>query len=213
MTTEHTPPIPTDPRPLGYWLRIVDSLLSEQIAAALESEGVRRREWMVLNVLDRDVVAPEFTQRLHRKGKVIARLTERGWIAPVEGADAPRWQLTDAGREAKARIGESVNAVRTRVAGAVSPEDFATTMASLESIARELGWDESSSPKRGFGRRGGRGGRHHGHRGHGHSCHHGHHGGHHGEHAHGAPSPESNDIHRGHGPNLHHGFGPRTPGV
>jgi hypothetical protein len=201
MTTEHTPSIPTDPRPLGYWLRIVDSLLSEQIADALESEGVRRREWMVLNVLDRDVVAPEFAQRLHRKGKVLARLTERGWIAPVEGVDEPQWQLTDAGREAKARIGESVGAVRARVAGAVSPEDFATTMASLESIARELGWDENTPPRRGFGRRGGR-------HEHGRSCRHGHHGHHH------APAPvASDDIHHGHGPNLHHGFGPRTPGV
>jgi hypothetical protein len=46
----------------------------------------------------------------------------------------------------------------------ISDEDYATTMATLEKMARNLGWDESQRPefgpgKRGFGR---------GHRGHGH---------------------------------------------
>ncbi|CAN5259765.1 hypothetical protein BH09ACT5_BH09ACT5_14370 [soil metagenome] len=41
----------------------------------------------------------------------------------------------------------------------VSDEDYATTMATLEKMARNLGWDDSQRPERGFGpeRRFGRG--------------------------------------------------------
>ena len=65
--------------------------------------------------------------------------------------------LTDAGREARDRLEGQVSALRERVAGAVSAEDFATTLRSLEAIARELGWDESQPMPRGH-----RGGRRHG---------------------------------------------------
>jgi hypothetical protein len=47
----------------------------------------------------------------------------------------------------------------------ISDEDYATTMATLEKMARNLGWDESQRHERGVGRRGfgpgfGRGHRH-----------------------------------------------------
>ena len=79
-------------------------------------------------------------ERFARKGKRLRNLEERGWTEePGDGT----WVLTDEGRAAKERLGAIVDGIRSRVAGAVSPEDFATTMASLEAIARELGWDES----------------------------------------------------------------------
>lgn len=37
----------------------------------------------------------------------------------------------------------------------ISDEDYATTMATLEKMAHNLGWDESQRPERGFGHRGG----------------------------------------------------------
>jgi hypothetical protein len=48
----------------------------------------------------------------------------------------------------------------------ISDEDYATTMATLEKMARNLGWDESQRPERGFGRGPGR--RHFGRDGFGH---------------------------------------------
>ena len=49
----------------------------------------------------------------------------------------------------------------------ISDEDYATTMATLEKMATNLGWDESQRPERGFGRGFGPGDRHFGHRGRG----------------------------------------------
>src|SRR5687767_8652700 len=78
-TDAETAGIPTDRRPLGYWLRIVDALITREFAAAFESEGVTRRDWMLLNLLSGDVEAPGFAERMARKGKRLRRLEDLGW--------------------------------------------------------------------------------------------------------------------------------------
>jgi Transcriptional regulators len=142
-TTSH------ESRPLGYWLRTADHLISRQFATALEGEGVSRRDWMLLNVIDGSVDAPGLADRLQRGGKRLRRLEDRGWITKTDEG----WTLTDEGRTAKARLAEIVDGIRARVADAVSPDDYRTTIASLEAIARELGWDESMRMPFGPGRR------------------------------------------------------------
>lgn len=137
MTTSDTSLTP--PRPLGFWLRTVDALLDRAFADALEKDDASRRDWMLLNAVDGTVDAPWLIERLARRSGRARRLAERGWIAETDGG----WTLTDDGRAAKDRLGGIVDGIRERVAGAVSPEDLATTLASLEAIARELGWDEN----------------------------------------------------------------------
>jgi len=142
-----------DPRPIGYWLRAADRLISREFASAFAGEDVTRREWMILNVLDGTIEAPHLSERLQRGGKKLRSLAERGWVAEQDGT----WTLTEDGRAAKARLSETVEGIRAKVAGAVSDEDFATTVASLEAIVRELGGDaDAPLPHRGrgFGRRG-----------------------------------------------------------
>jgi len=146
----HTEQPDSTARPLGYWLRAVDALLAREFATAFEAEGVTRRDWRILNLLGGDVVAPELAERLQRRGKKLAGLVERGWIAESDG----EFTLTDAGRAAKDRLGETVAGIRARVSGAVSEADFATTLASLQSIATELGWDPEERMPRGPRHRG-----------------------------------------------------------
>ncbi|MCT9819593.1 hypothetical protein N3K63_04755 [Microbacterium sp. W1N] len=154
MNTDSPTPEPRPDRPLGFWLRTVDHLLTAEFATTLEAEGVERRDWMLLSALSGDIVDERLTALLARKGKRLQRLEERGWVA--QRGDGT-WHLTDEGAAAHQRLGDIVAGIRTRVAGAVSPEDFATTLASLEAIARELGWDESQPLPRGRGRFGRRG--------------------------------------------------------
>ena len=144
---------------------------------------------MLLNVVAGDVDAPGFAERLARKGKRLRGLEQRGW---VEETGDGSWILTDEGRAAKERLGAIVDGMRSRVGGAVSPEDFATTVASLEAIARELGWDENERmPWTGFGRGSGRGfGRGFG------------------------PGLPAGLRHRAHSvDDIHHGFGPNLHGL
>ena len=93
----HTEQPDSTARPLGYWLRAVDGLLTRAFAEALDTEGVSRRDWMLLNVVSGDIEAPGLAERLARKGKRLRSLEDRGWV--LEKGDGT-WELTDLGRAA-----------------------------------------------------------------------------------------------------------------
>ncbi|MGN7966331.1 hypothetical protein ACTJKK_09655 [Microbacterium sp. 22179] len=140
-------------RPFGYWLKAVDRLMAAEFAAAFDREGdeVGRRDWRLLNVVDGTMPArrPLNEHKLHR-------LIERGWV--IADGDGDGWTLTDDGRAAKDRLGAIVDGIRAKVTGAVSEDELATTLASLEKIARAFGWYEETplprSRRHGFGPRG-----------------------------------------------------------
>lgn len=122
-------------RPFGFWLKAVDRLMAHDFATAFAAEGATRRDWRLLNVVDGTVPArrPLHPHKLHD-------LVDRGWVE----ADGDGWALTDEGRAAKERLGAAVDGIRAKVAGAVSDEEMATTLAALEKIARAFGWDEET---------------------------------------------------------------------
>ncbi|ALX65878.1 MarR family winged helix-turn-helix transcriptional regulator [Microbacterium sp. XT11] len=148
-TDNHTTDTPASPRPFGFWITAVDRLLAAEFATAFEREGANRRDWRLLNVIDGTVPAHR-PLRPHK----LRDLEERGWITR-EGED---WTLTDEGRAAKERLCAIADGIRATITDAVSPEDYETTVATLEKIATALGWEDGKPlPRRG---RGGHGGRH-----------------------------------------------------
>ncbi|MGU3357069.1 hypothetical protein ACLBWJ_07445 [Microbacterium sp. M4A5_1d] len=160
---DNTPETPdTRPRSLPFWMRAAGTALAGEMNRTLAAEGLDRRDWAVLDVLAGERDIPGLAERVQRGGKRVHSLAARGWAVERDGA----WTITEDGRRERDRIHGLVSGVRDRVRGAVTDADYATTLASLEAIARELGWDESS-PRR-FGPRGrhgfGRG------FGHGHGC-------------------------------------------
>nr|WP_314844542.1 hypothetical protein [uncultured Microbacterium sp.] len=146
--TQNTDTTPS--RPFGFWIKAVDRLMAAEFVSAFEGESASRREWRVLNIIDGTMPAHRPLHPQKMRG-----LVERGWVV----ADGDGWTLTDEGRAAKDRLGGIVDGIRAKVGDAVSPEDLATTMASLEQIARAFGWDEETplprGDRRGTGRRGG----------------------------------------------------------
>lgn len=197
----------SSPRPIEFWVREIAARLVEARFAALEGADISPREARALRALASE--NPDLIARV--RGKALRRLTERGWVSQSDAAASdteaqPTWQLTDAGRAAADQLVDARARTHKLVAEAASAEDAAVTAATLEAIARALGWDESQPARRGpFGRgfgpgfgpglgRGVRphlgrefggefGHRHHGgHGGAGH--HHGGHGHHHGGHGH-----------------------------
>ncbi|MBT2517294.1 hypothetical protein J7E29_07615 [Streptomyces sp. ISL-90] len=192
--------VPTSPRPLGYWLRVIDRRLDDAMRDLFAAEGISRRDWRRLNLIAGTVSDPGMTERLAARPERIAPLVERGWVTGEPGS----WSLTEAGEAALQSLHGRVSSLRATVAEAVSSEDFATTMSSLEAIARKLGWSEDERMPRkrrrwfGHGRPGERG---HGF-GHRHDGEHEHRVGHRGERGHGFD--RSHDGERGHGFDLSH---------
>lgn len=154
MNTSDTQNTDTTPRPFGFWIKAVDRLMAAEFASAFEGERASRRDWRILNVIDGTAPA-----RRALNAHKLHDLVERGWVV----AEGDGWTLTDEGRAAKERLGGIVEGIRAKVTDAVSPEDLATTLTSLEQIARAFGWDEETPLPRGRGRRHGFGPRGFGH--------------------------------------------------
>jgi hypothetical protein len=143
MQNTDTSNTPDTPRPIGFWITAVDRLLAAEFATAFEREGASRRDWRLLNVIDGTAPAhrPLRPHKLHH-------LLERGWIA----RDGEGWKLTKEGRAAKERLGVIADGIRATITDAVSPEEYDTTVATLEKIATALGWEDGTPlPRRGHG--------------------------------------------------------------
>lgn len=146
----------TDSRPLGYWLKLVDSLISEQFANSLEEHGVTRRQWQLLNVLSLGpatggeltaALAPFFGEAQAEDeptspSEHLAELVESGWIAE----EGHTFTLTERGAVSLDRLTEIVDEMREESSSGISAEEYATTVESLKKMAMNLGWDPDKPP-------------------------------------------------------------------
>ncbi|MDN5756282.1 MAG: MarR family winged helix-turn-helix transcriptional regulator [Arthrobacter sp.] len=140
-------------RPIGYWLKLVDSLISEQFATSLEEHGVTRRQWQLLNLLGSkphtsaelmSALAPFFDE-VSPEGEPaspaehLAELLESGWVSQ----DGDSYALTDRGNISLERLTELVEGMRERSSDGVTQEQYETTIATLQRMATNLGWSEA----------------------------------------------------------------------
>ncbi len=139
------------PRPIGFWLKLVDRLIDEQFAATLEEHGITRRQWQLLNVLSREpatveqldaAVAPFLSPAAgddpaESSAEHLTELVESAWV--VTGPSG--YLLTERGRGAFERLELVVAAQRTQVSAGVTAEQYEQSVAVLEQMARNLGFD------------------------------------------------------------------------
>ena len=121
------------PRPIGFWLKLVDRLIDEQFASTLEEHGVTRRQWQLLNVLSQGdatveqldaAVAPFLSAGVGADGEPgepetsaehLSELIESAWV----DATATGYELTERGRTAFDKLERG----RQRAARPRSPKD------------------------------------------------------------------------------------------
>lgn len=159
--------IPTAQRPLGYWLAAIEGPLRENMRTAFATFGVTRREWRVLTTLhagpasaaEIEAALPHRRERparpdhgIHpdRPGRhrtleqVLDGFVSRGWASLDRGSFA----LTAEGERIHDAVLTNVQTVRASVTAGIPDEDYATTMATLERIATNVGWDPAKRPAR-----------------------------------------------------------------
>lgn len=135
--------------PIGYWLKQVDNLLTEQINKAQATHGVSRTEWQVLNLMsERGSVGIDplhesvaaFVDR-QRLDEIMAELVAKGWAAKgnAAGPSPALYQLTDEGRRQHGVILATQKAVRQQAMQGISDEEYATVMRVLQQMASNLG--------------------------------------------------------------------------
>jgi hypothetical protein len=131
--------IPTNRRPLGYWVEAVARLLASSLEPPLAAAGIDRSGWRTLTVLERGpATEAEMTAAMPldeaEAARPLPRLAGLGWVEEADG----RWRLTDAGRVAHDDILRAVSEVRRTAIDGISPDDFATTIQTLARVAGNL---------------------------------------------------------------------------
>ncbi len=136
------------PRPIGFWLTLVDRMLDEQFASTLEEHGVTRRQWRLLNVLAQSeatveqldaAVAPFLSADDHETSvEHLTELIDSGWV----DATPTGYEVTDRGRTAFDKLAAVVAVQRTLATEGLTPEQYNGTLEVLERIARNLGWND-----------------------------------------------------------------------
>lgn len=135
------------PRPIGFWLKLVDRMIDEQFASTLEEHGVTRRQWQLLNVLSREPATAEQLDAAvapflsaddgDTSAEHLAELVDSGWV--TVGA---AYELTERGRTAFDKLESVVAAQRTIMAEGIGPDEYEQTVSVLERMARNLGWND-----------------------------------------------------------------------
>lgn len=134
-------------RPIGYWVKLVDRLLEVGLDAELARDGLTRRHWQVLAVVQDEgpvdelavarALAPFDTAAGEPVGTAeLTLLVSRRWMV----RDGGGYVLTDDGREHVAALAERVQGFRERIAEGITADEYATTLAVLQRVATNLGW-------------------------------------------------------------------------
>lgn len=135
------------PRPIGFWLKLVDRMIDEQFASTLEEHGVTRRQWQLLSELSRGpasvvqldaAVAPFLSADDHESSvEHLTELIDSGWVDATDIG----YEITDRGRIAANRLAAVVDAQRALATDGVTTDQYDETIAVLERVARNLGWN------------------------------------------------------------------------
>jgi DNA-binding MarR family transcriptional regulator len=130
-------------RPIGFWLKRADELLTKRIDEAQRASGLIRLEWQALNVVRERVTASaeevaavlqSFADR-QRVYETLAQLARRGTIA--QSADA-RWSLTEAGTSLYEGALAVQQQIRQRAMTGISDTEYAAAVRVLKRLVDNL---------------------------------------------------------------------------
>lgn len=139
---------------VGYWTWLAHQVVVRHVRGALAGIDLTQPQWWVL----KDVAAApasrtraELQKRLAANldagpeeiGRAVDTLTARRWLTADESG---RLHATDAGRAATRRAGEVLERVRAEIHDGVPEEDYATTLAVLRRMIRNLGGPADPRP-------------------------------------------------------------------
>lgn len=141
-------------RPIGWWVRRLDTLLEEAVDAVVTGEGLTRRHWQVLHSLatgteQEAAVAAALAGFPGDVDAVVSDLVGRGWVVRL---GTGRIGLTPDGAAAHDRVSRAVGRVRRHAADGLSRSEYERTILVLgrmvDNIERALGRDGGDQPRR-----------------------------------------------------------------
>lgn len=153
QSTSTTTSSPPTNLPIGYWLKKVDFLLTEQVDRLQAQNGISRLEWQLIHTLFEKGPLPETIIRdilvlfadaaaLHN---TLTQLAERGWLDILDKkADSSLYQLSPAGKQQHQLFLTVQQEIRQTAMKNITAEAYTTVVQTLQQMAANL--ENSPSP-------------------------------------------------------------------
>ena len=133
-------------KPIGYWLKHADNVITEHIDRVLSENGFTRSRWQVLNILyqagtiTRDALFESMQTFIDapQLDEIIEESVEEGWLVGFGEGDGAQLTLTDAGNANGETIFELQSEVRRRAIKGITEREYATVIDVLERMVRNL---------------------------------------------------------------------------
>ncbi|TDQ05212.1 MarR family winged helix-turn-helix transcriptional regulator [Labedaea rhizosphaerae] len=129
----------TTPKPLGYWLKHLDTLIETRFGRTLADHGLTRRHWQVLNTIaaaptsqeDLDRALAPFQQDVRAE---VDDLIAKGWAA----RDGDLVTTTELGRAGFDEVAARIHTERRRIIDGIPDEEYLRTVETLRRMAANL---------------------------------------------------------------------------
>lgn len=129
-------------KPIGYWLKHLDTLINVHFDRTLADFEIGRRHWQVLNTLAggprsgqelEAALAPFWEEGAVTLAEVLDDLTSRGWVGHSNGLS-----LTDAGTRAHSHVAARIGEAREMMLGGLTADDYLRTVEVLERMSSNV---------------------------------------------------------------------------
>jgi DNA-binding MarR family transcriptional regulator len=130
-------------RPIGYWLKRADELLTQRTAAAQQANGLVRTEWQILNLLHEWKSAP-----LARLEEEMSPFVDAGDLADqlqrlqdrrlIDTSASMNYRLASEGERLHAAALAQQKQVREQAMKGISPDDYQKAVSVLEKLVANL---------------------------------------------------------------------------
>jgi DNA-binding MarR family transcriptional regulator len=133
-------------KPIGYWLKYADEVITEHVDRVLSDNGFTRFCWQVLNIIYQAGAITEsgvfdtmqtFIDR-QQLGEILDRFVEQGWLVKRGEGDGAQLTLTGAGKAKRETVFELQSEVRRRAMQGITEQEYATVIDVLERMVRNL---------------------------------------------------------------------------
>ena len=129
-------------KPIGYWLKRADSLLTQRIDEAQRANGLSRLEWQALNVVRAGPATAETVTDTLRPfaDPELVTVTLAGLVGRhvVRSPDGRAFELTPEGQALFTRAAETQGEIRRRAMDGIGEAEYAAMLAVLQRFVANL---------------------------------------------------------------------------
>ena len=139
---------PAERHPIAYWLKLVGSMVQQNVDTVLGSAAITRRHWQILEFLHEksatyaeidDEAAPFLAPHMPTVRPIVDDLCSRDWATQVS---SDRVTLTEIGTKAHADVAARLAASREHITAGIDTNDYDVAVDVLRRMAVNLGWSE-----------------------------------------------------------------------